>query len=64
MNHKPTHRYPTTLHISSGARTRTGVDKRTHRAARITISSIRIAAGCKRKNWNVGPLFPKLRWMA
>jgi len=65
VNHKPTHRYPTTLHITPGTRTRrTRFDRRTHRAARIAISSIRMPAGCKRKNWKVGPLFSKLRWIA
>jgi len=64
VNHKPTHRYPTPLHTGPGTRTRIPVDKKAHRAARNAISSIRIAPGCKRKNWNVGPLFSKLRWIA
>ena len=63
-NHNPTHAYPIALHTSPGARVRTRVDEEAHRAARIAISSIRIPAGCKRKNWNVGPLFPRLRWIA
>ena len=64
-NHRPTQTYPAALHTGSGTRTRTRVDDKTHRrAARIAISSNRIAAGCKRKNWNVGPLLSKVRWMA